>query len=252
MLFPYADDAPPERTLPWMTWLLIAVNTMIFAAYGSSPDYDDIVSRYGFTPAEFNVPTMFTSMFMHASWLHLLGNMWFLYLFGDNVENRTGPFKYLLAYLICGLAGDYSHYMFFSDSTIPSIGASGAIFGIMGMYLMLFPRNRVRVFYFLFILIGRISVPAFWVIGLFAGMEFLYSRMLAGGGMDSGIGHLAHAGGFVAGTVAFHSVRGLRLEFRPMAKKLFGALVQSPNRSRNDDGSEYGGEPIDARAIEKC
>ena len=251
MFLPYADDPPPERRFPWMNWLLIALNTAIFAAYGMSPDYQDIVARYGFTPAEFNLPTMFTAMFLHGSWMHLLGNMWFLYLFGDNVENRVGPFKYLLAYLICGLAGDYSHYMFFSDSTMPSIGASGAIFGVMGMYLMLFPRNRIRVLYFLFILIGRISVSAIWVIGMFAGMELLYSRMLTQGGlgeMESSIGHLAHAGGFVAGTVLSILYAGFGL-IPVYGNELFGALVGTPDDLPNGarPGNTRPDEPIDAR-----
>src|SRR5689334_21130335 len=143
MFFPYADDPPRERRFAWMNWLLIAVNTWIFFKFGSQPDYDQFVDRWGFTPAQFDPVTMLTSMFLHGSILHLLGNMWFLYLFGDNVENRTGPFKYLIAYLLCGLAGDMCQYAFFPNSMVPSVGASGAIFGVMGMYLYFFPRNHV-------------------------------------------------------------------------------------------------------------
>jgi membrane associated rhomboid family serine protease len=229
MLFPYADDPPPEGQFAWMNWLIIAVNTAVFLAYGSQPDYDAIVMQYGFIPADFNLTTMFTAMFLHASWMHLLGNMWFLYLVGDNVENRVGPFKYAVAYLLCGLAGSYSHYLFFMDSNVPSIGASGAIFGVMGMYLFLMPRNRMKVFYFIFILIGTVSIPAYWFIGIYAALELLYSRMSLTSGIESGIGHLAHAGGFVAG--AFMAVLYASLGLIPATGEELWALLFAPEEA---------------------
>jgi membrane associated rhomboid family serine protease len=144
---------------------------------------------------------MITSMFLHANLMHLLGNMWFLYLFGDNVEARMGHLRYLICYLLCGIAGDMSHFAFFHDSDIPSIGASGAIFGVLGMYFVLFPFNRVKVFYWIFIIIGTVAVPAVWVIGSFFVLELLYSHLQTVAGAQSGIGHLAHSGGFIAGAL---------------------------------------------------
>ena len=201
MFFSYADDPPREGRIPWVNWLLIAVNSWIFFKFGSRPDYDYFVERWGFVPAQFDLVTMVTSMFLHGSLLHLLGNMWFLYLFGDNVENRVGSFNYLTAYLLCGLTGDLCQYAFFPHSQIPSVGASGAIFGIMGMYLYFFPRNRVRTFILLFIFPLFIEISAIWIIGLSFVLEVLYARAQTLSGIEGGIGHLAHTGGFGAGVV---------------------------------------------------
>lgn len=199
MFFPYADDAPLERRFTWMTWLLIAVNTGLFIKLGTEPNYEATVFRWGFIPYEFTPVTLITCLFLHGSYLHLFGNMWFLFLFGDNVESRCGPFKYLVAYLLCGVAGDLGHYAFFPDSIVPTIGASGSIFGIMGMYMFFFPANRVKAVYWIFLFIGTLSVRAFWIIGLFAFMEFLYAQLQTTSGVETGVGHLAHGGGFVAG-----------------------------------------------------
>ena len=211
MLLPYADDPPPEGRFAWMNWMLIGINVAVFAAYALAPGYEQVIAQYGFTPSEFSIVTLFTSMFLHAGWMHLLGNMLFLYLFGDNVENRLGSFLYLCSYLLCGIAGTLAFYVYFPASEVPSIGASGAIFGVMGMYLLLFPRNRVRVFYFIFILIGRIAIPAVWVIGFWAGWELFYSHVQSIHNSDSGIGHMAHAGGFLTGVLLapFYATLGL-------------------------------------------
>jgi membrane associated rhomboid family serine protease len=212
MFFPYADDNPPEARVAWMNWLLIIINVLVFVNFGLSPNYQQTVLRYGFTPAYFRTETLFTSLFLHGGLGHLAGNMWFLYLFGDNVENRCGPLKYLACYILSGVTGDLCHWAFFPNSAIPSIGASGAIAGVMGMYLFFFPYNRVRVFLLLFIFIQRLSISAIWVIGLWFGMELLYSHMQTlQGGQGGGVGHLAHAGGLIAGFLlaAFMTMLGL-------------------------------------------
>jgi membrane associated rhomboid family serine protease len=231
MFLPYADEAPREGRIPWMNWILILSNVAIFLNFGLRPDYDVLVAKYGFTPSDPRPITLFTSMFLHGDFMHLIGNMWFLYLFGDNVESRCGPFKYLFAYLIAGLAGDLSHAMFFSKSTVPSIGASGAIFGVEGMYLFLFPHNRIKVFYFVFVFIGTTVVRAVWVIGMFFGLELLYSRLQTMSGAESGIGHLAHAGGFVGGFVMalFYQIMGLvRNERTDVLSHVTGKGVRHP------------------------
>ena len=211
MFLPYADEAPREGRFPWMNWLLIALNVWFFVDLGQRPDYEAVVLQYGFTPAEFRPITLLTSMFLHGGWMHLLGNLWFLYLFGDNVECRCGPLKYLFAYLASGVAGDFGQFAFFPNSTVPSIGASGAIFGVLGMYLFFFPNNRVKIFYFVFIFIGTTTVRALWMIGLFFGLELLYSQLQTMSGVEGGVGHLAHSGGFVAGTVLAALYTALKL-----------------------------------------
>ena len=201
MFLPYSDDAPREGRFPWVNALLIAINVAVYAALSGHGNYDELVYRYGFTPAEFRPVTLLTAMFMHGDLMHLLGNMWFLYLFGDAVENRCGPLKYLISYFMCGIAGSIAHYLTFPGSDVPSIGASGAIFGVMGMYLYFFPGSRIKLFYFFLFLVGSTAVRAIWVIGILFGMEVLYSEAQRTGGVESGIAHLAHAGGFVAGVI---------------------------------------------------
>lgn len=242
MFFPYADDPPRERRFPWINWLLIAVNCWVFFRFGGRPDYDYFVERWGFIPAQFDLVTMITSMFLHGSILHLLGNMWFLYLFGDNVENRIGPFKYLSAYLLCGLAGDLFQYAFFPNSEVPSVGASGAIFGIMGMYLYFFPGNRVRTFILLFIFPWWVEISAAWVIGFSFVLELLYARAQTLSGIEGGIGHLAHTGGFAAGAalaVLYQASGGVRTYGESIRDRLIGPVT---DHAYDDDGRPHEGE----------
>ena len=253
MFFPYADDAPPEGRTPWMNWLLIALNVLVFLQLGLSPGYQETVAYYGFTPAGFRPVTLLTCMFLHEGWMHLLGNMWFLYLFGDNVENRCGPFKYLLAYLICGLVGSFSHMFFFPESAIPSIGASGAIYGVLGMYLFFFPANRVRVFYWIIIFIGSMSIRSLWVIGLWFGLELFYSRMQTQAGAQAGIGHLAHSGGFLAGVALaalYLATNAVRNDYAHLWAYLTGTARAVPQASRLAAPVEV--FPSDAASQEAC
>ncbi|MCZ7648392.1 MAG: rhomboid family intramembrane serine protease [Planctomycetota bacterium] len=201
MLLPYADEAPREGPPPAVTWALIAANLAVFLLWGGRPDYEEFVQRWGFVPARASLGTALASLFLHANLLHLAGNLWFLHIFGDNVEARLGPVRFLSGYLLAGLCGAFSHYAVFSTSSIPSIGASGAIFGVMGMYMFLFPRNRVKFFYFFFILMGTFHLSAAWAIGYFFLSELLLSYFSLALWLESGIGHLAHAGGFASGFV---------------------------------------------------
>ena len=140
--------------------------------------------------------TLLTSMFMHASWMHIIGNMVYLWIFGDNIEDRLGHAKFLTFYLICGLAASMAHILFSPDSVIPSLGASGAIAGVLGSYLMLFPRKNVRV------LVARsiVNMPAWAVLGLWIGLQ-IFSQIGVSGGQSSGVAYLAHIGGFFAGVI---------------------------------------------------
>jgi membrane associated rhomboid family serine protease len=135
--------------------------------------------------------TVFTSMFMHGSWAHIIGNMWFLWIFGDNVEDMMGRAKYLVFYLLCGVAAAMSQVLTQVNSDVPMVGASGAIAGVLGAYLMLFPRARVRCLFFLFIFITTIYVPAWLLLGLW----FLSQFLMPG----PGVAWMAHVGGFVTG-----------------------------------------------------
>ncbi|GMV79581.1 MAG: hypothetical protein AMXMBFR7_07650 [Planctomycetota bacterium] len=199
MLLPYADDKPRDGRNVWVTYTLIAANVAVFLSLNPRPDFPEIVERYAFVPAYPSFETALACMFLHGSIGHLLGNMWFLHLFGDNVEARLGPLGYLLCYLLTGFGGVYGHMIFFPASEVPTIGASGAIYGVMGMYLFLFPANRIKFFYFLLILAGVTRLPAIVAMIFFFGQEVLFGYFAAARQIEGGVGHLAHAGGFLTG-----------------------------------------------------
>jgi len=135
-------------------------------------------------------------MFMHASWMHIIGNMLYLWIFGDNIEDRLGHAKFLVFYLICGLAASLTQILFSADSIIPSLGASGAIAGVLGAYLILFPKKNVRVLFARQI----VNMPAFMVLGLWIVLQ-IFSQVGVSGGQSSGVAYLAHIGGFFTGVI---------------------------------------------------
>jgi membrane associated rhomboid family serine protease len=223
-MFPIGDENLPGRGLAWITLSLIAINIAVFLflqgatgdnsfTYGWSSIAREITEGVDLTQAvpvvidgtEFLVPqapgpdpiylTLLSSMFMHGGWLHLGGNMLFLWIFGDNVEHRAGPIPYLLAYLAAGLVGSLAQTFSDPTSPIPSLGASGAISGVLGAYLVLFPRNRVTAFVFRFL----VQVPALAAIGMWIALQVISS--LADPTGAGGVAYLAHIGGFVAGVV---------------------------------------------------
>jgi len=213
-MFPISDDAP-RSTTPYVNYLLIALNTVVFLFETTLTPRQDasFVSQFAFFPSHVNlwlsgsltadagIIPFFSSMFMHASWLHLLVNMWALAIFGDNVEDRLGHLRYLLFYLACGLGADVTHYLFNINSVVPSVGASGAIAGVMGAYFILFPTARVLTWFFFFFFF---RLPAWLVLGYWFVLQFLagaaaamsYSRHETGG-----IAVWAHVGGFITGVV---------------------------------------------------
>jgi membrane associated rhomboid family serine protease len=169
------------------------------AIYERVSAYDLVVFKYGYRPAEASVLTMFSAMFLHANWMHLTGNMLFLWIFGDNVEHRLGHIGYLLAYLGTGLAATFFFSIFVPESQVPMIGASGAISGVLGCYFVWFPRNQVKVFVFLFPLImTTILVSARIVLGFFLLIDNLLPFLLTSS-QGGGVAHGAHIGGFLAG-----------------------------------------------------
>ena len=155
MLFPYKDDNP-RILVPYVTYCIIGINALIFVLQFnlviSDPSAEkEFIYRFGFIPADFSIITIFSSMFLHGGISHIMGNMWFLWVFGDNVEGVLGHLKYAIFYLMCGLAAPISQLLIKPNSAIPMVGASGAIAGVLGMYMIRFPHARVHVFAFIII-----------------------------------------------------------------------------------------------------
>lgn len=198
-MLPIGDDNSTRRSIPVVTYLLILINVLVFLVEQVSGD--SFVYTWSFTPYYFLANpgvewiTIFTSMFLHASWLHIIGNMLYLWIFGDNVEDRMGHFRFLVFYLLCGVAASLAQLLVTSsaDLSVPTLGASGAIAGVLASYLILFPRQRVRVFVFAWV----IPLPALLVIGAWFLLQIL-SQM---GGASDGVAYMAHIGGFIAGLV---------------------------------------------------
>ncbi|HET7145242.1 MAG TPA: rhomboid family intramembrane serine protease [Anaerolineales bacterium] len=201
-MLPIGDDNSGRRTVPLVTFALIALNVLFFLVELSGGDA--FIMKWAFVPSRFladpigDFPTLFTSMFMHAGWLHLGGNMLYLWIFGDNVEDRIGNGKFIIFYLLCGLGATFAQLAFSLDSNIPNLGASGAIAGVLGAYILMFPQGRVRV------LQGQqvIQVPALIVIGFWIILQ-LFSGIgsIAQTADTGGVAYMAHIGGFVTGFV---------------------------------------------------
>lgn len=207
-------DENPSQTIPIVNILLILANMAIFIYqyFFASTDIQTLFLRLGSIPYEFThfvdkdppalvpVPlTIFTSMFMHGGGVHLLSNMLFLWIFGDNVEDKLGHFRYFSFYVLCGVAGAISHILTNLHSQVPSIGASGAIAGVMGAYMWLFPRARIVALLILVIFVQVVKVPAIVMIGYWILIQVLSGFAGWGSRAGGGIAWFAHLGGFVAG-----------------------------------------------------
>lgn len=212
-MMPIGDDNSTRKTTPIVTYALIILNVLFFLLELAGGEA--FVLKWAFTPANFmahpiaNIPTLFTSMFMHAGLAHLFGNMLYLWIFGDNVEDRMGKVKYLLFYLVCGLLATFTQLFFTPDTNLPNLGASGAIAGVLGAYILLFPKERVRV------ALGATvtELPSLIVIGFWFVLQFFSSFSTeASSGETGGVAYMAHIGGFVAGL----ALAGL---FKAMEKK---------------------------------
>ncbi len=194
-MFPVRDIVE-RRTFPFVNIALIVINIAIFL--WSLSDFEYIVLTYGFTPIDWTPLTVFSSMFLHADPAHLIGNMWYLFIFGDNVEDRFGHLKYLLLYFLFGAAGGFTHSAITvaaggPDQYIPAVGASGAIAGVLGAYLVFFPSARIVSLVPSIFIVQLARVPAFIFIGFWFILQILYS------GGSSSVAYLAHVGGFLAG-----------------------------------------------------
>ncbi len=202
-MLPLGDDNSTRRIIPVITYILIVLNVVFFLVELISGD--PFIMSWSFVPQRFlanptgDSLTLFTSMFMHGGWLHLLGNMLYLWIFGDNVEDRFGHFKFLIFYLVCGLAATFAQMAFNMDSDVPNLGASGAIAGVLGAYILLFPKAQVKV---LLMGIRVIPLPALVVIGFWIVLQFFSGvGSILGMAEDDGVAYMAHIGGFIVGLV---------------------------------------------------
>lgn len=199
-------DVIPSRTVPFVTIALIVLNSLVFLFEVSLPDpvLEGFFRLYGVVPADFTVMTALTSMFLHGGWLHFLGNMLYLWIFGDNVEDQLGHGRFLLFYLICGVAAALAHVFMNPDSLAPTIGASGAIAGVMGAYFVLYPHSRILALLPLFVYWEVIEVPAIFFLGIWFVMQFFSgvgSIAMRAPASSGGVAFWAHVAGFLAGVV---------------------------------------------------
>jgi len=208
-MMPIGDDNSARRTVPLVTYALIALNVLFFFVELTAGDA--FIMKWAFVPSRFlanpvaDFSTLFTSMFMHAGWVHLGSNMLYLWIFGDNVEDRFGHVKFTIFYLLSGLAATFAQMAFSMGSNVPNLGASGAIAGVLGAYILMFPQQRVKV------LIGRIVTPvsALIVIGGWIVLQFFSGiGSIANTADTGGVAYMAHIGGFVAGFVLTFLLRG--------------------------------------------
>mgnify|MGYP003322340897 FL=1 len=198
MFFPYKDDNP-RVLFPFVTYGIIGLNILVFWAQFFVYGNERLISTFAFVPYEFKLFTIFTSMFMHGGLMHIIGNMWFLYIFGDNVESILGHVRFLLFYLFCGIGAAVAQFLIQPDSTTPMVGASGAIAGVLGAYMIKFPKARVHVLAVIFIFITTIVVPAQLVLGLWFLMQLSGGLGSLGFDTTGGIAWFAHIGGFIVG-----------------------------------------------------
>jgi membrane associated rhomboid family serine protease len=226
-MIPIGDDHEAGPA-PLVTWALIALNMAAFLLELTQPSQgalQSFIQAWGVVPREYSagrdlapqIPlpfwtTLLTSMFLHGGWAHLLGNMLYLWIFGDNIEKRVGHARFLAFYLVCGLAAGLGHVLFNSQSGVPTVGASGAISGVLGGYLLLFPRNRVRVLTGY----GVSSVPAVVMLGIWILIQFVNGfGSIARTPETGGVAYIAHIAGFVAGLVLVKLFAGRGAAYRP-------------------------------------
>lgn len=208
-------DLNPTRTVPFVTVLLIVANVAIFLYQLTLPARIEkqFVMHYAMVPDRLSlelgnpqapllgVSTVLTSMFLHGGFLHVLGNMWFLWVFGDNIEDRLGHFRYLIFYLLCGVGAALAHFLTDPRSTIPVVGASGAISGVLGAYMLLFPGRKVVTLVPLLVVFFTVQVPAVVILGYWFVIQFFNGFAALSGPKGPGTAWWAHIGGFVLGLV---------------------------------------------------
>ena len=199
-------DVIPSRTTPYITVTIIILNALAWFFELSLPRdvLPTFLQVYGVVPGDFSTPTLISSMFLHGSWLHVIGNMWYLWIFGDNIEDRLGHGRFIVFYFVCGIAAALGHIAMDPNSTLPTIGASGAIAGVMGAYFVLYPQSRVLTLVPLIVFWQIIELPAILLLGFWFVMQLFSAGAIAvtasthGGG---GVAFMAHVAGFVTGVI---------------------------------------------------
>ena len=252
-MFPIRDDNPHLST-PYATYGLIALNVLswvLLQGLGSEPALSSSVCRLGLIPADVlgTVPpgtsfpispdaacvlegggswhTVLTSMFLHGGWMHLIGNMWFLWIFGNNVEDAMGHLRFVVFYLLCGIAAAGLQAAFDPRSVIPMVGASGAIGGVMGAYVLMYPRVHVHLFVILGFYANTIAVPAYFMLGYWFLLQVV-SGTVSVGAEGAGVAFWAHVGGFVAGALLSYLFRDREMLAR---HPYYGWAKRSPTQN---------------------
>jgi len=217
MVFPIGDDETGKASTPFVTYALILINIAVFGL--ELNEGEAFIKQWAFIPKEFfttpvsEAPTILSSMFMHGGWMHLIGNMVYLWTFGDNVEDNFGHVPFLVFYLLSGVAAMAAQAFLIPGSSVPNLGASGAIAGVLGAYVVMFPGGRVR----LLTQAGVILVPALLAIGFWIGLQLLsFAGELGKSGEQGGVAYMAHIGGFFVGMA-------LTLFFRDRSQPRIGA-----------------------------
>ena len=198
-------DVIPSRTTPYVTIAIIALNALAWFFEISMPreDLSVFLQVWGIVPAAFIPSTLITAMFLHGSWSHVIGNMWYLWIFGDNVEDRLGHGRFVVFYLLCGIAAAFGQIVLDPQSTLPMIGASGAIAGVMGAYFVLYPQSRVLTLIPLIIFWEIIELPAIMLLGFWFLMQLFSAGAIAAtaNSQSGGVAFMAHVAGFITGLV---------------------------------------------------
>jgi membrane associated rhomboid family serine protease len=222
-MFPLRDDRP-TYTPPIVTTLIIVACALVFLFELTLDDYSRnyFITLYGLVPVRPRLETFVTSMFLHGGWAHIIGNMLFLWAFGKSLEDAMGHTKFLGFYFACGIAAGIVHVFFNADSRMPTVGASGAIAGVMGAYLVKFPRAHIRTLVFVFFFITTVDIPAMWLL-----LYWFVTQLFSSYGSiahthvtDTGVAWFAHVGGFVAGMVLV-SLMGTRQRYFPRSRDVY-------------------------------
>jgi membrane associated rhomboid family serine protease len=207
-------DVIPSRSTPYITVTLIVINAVAWLYELTIPGdlLPVYLQLYGVVPADFSAPTLVSSMFLHGSWSHFIGNMWYLWIFGDNVEDRVGHGRFIAFYLLCGVVAALGHVAMDPASTLPTIGASGAIAGVMGGYFVLYPQSRVLTLIPLVFYVEIIELPAVLLLGFWFVMQLFNAGVIAvtANSSSGGIAFVAHVAGFVAGLAGVFMFRKRR------------------------------------------
>ncbi|MCF8067687.1 MAG: rhomboid family intramembrane serine protease [Desulfobacterales bacterium] len=226
-------DTIPSRNFPIVNWCLIGINVFVFLFQLSLGENKGLfIYLYGLVPARYTIPELgsyftvfhqvfsFVSfMFLHGGFWHLLSNMWFLYIFGDNIEDRLGPFRYLAFYLLCGIASGLSHLMLNTQSNLPTIGASGAVAGVMGAYMILHPKSKILVLIPIIIFPWFVEVPAYLFLGIWAIMQFINATVTQSD--MGGVAWWAHFGGFIFGILFLKMFMAMpKIGFTGLSRKI--------------------------------